>query len=378
LIITSASLFLLKRYLKNKKMKTDKKAFFSKFLESKTSDPVETQKNHKCENCDNEFKGKYCPNCGQKVDEFDKPIGYILHFYLSHSFAFDNRTFKTLKHLIFKPGFITVEFFKGRRIRYISPLQILMVLSFIFFLLLQMLSEQSLHKLTTRYPENKSKIETDSVQSIAKDVLTDSLPITLNEKNLQKLEDISEKKDTSNVKHSSSSIVLSLSGNIREDLNKLADDYELKLSDETSPKEQEKLRSKISMCRNPEILVSKILKLLSWAFFALVPVLALILKLSYIRHKQKYIKHLIFSAHFQSYLFIVLIIIAGYALLFNWGTSVISTILLLTIPVYQVLALKNFYGGSYKKTIVKFILISFLYGITLLFAIILVLAKTFL
>jgi hypothetical protein len=339
-------------------MKSDKKAFSTKLFQSKTSVPVEVKENHTCENCDQVFKGKFCPNCGQKVDEFNRPIGYILHFYLSHSFAFDNRTFKTLKYLIFKPGFVTSEFFKGRRIRYISPFQILMVLSFILFLLLQILSERSLKEITKEDFSGNSTIEADTVHTSPSNILTDSLPISLNE--------------------TGTGITLSLSGNIRNDLNKMADGYEKDLANTTTPKEQENIRSKISMCRNPEMLISKILKLLSWAFFALVPVLALILKLTYIRHKQMYFKHLIFSTHTQSYLFIVLIIIAGYALLFNSGLSVISTILLLTIPVYQVIALKKFYGGSYIKTIVKFMVISFLYMVTLFIAVIAVLAKTFL
>ncbi|HNW52086.1 MAG TPA: DUF3667 domain-containing protein [Prolixibacteraceae bacterium] len=359
-------------------MKSVKETISSKLFQSKTSVPIEEQENHTCENCDHEFKGKFCPNCGQKVDEFDRPIGYILHFYLSHSFAFDNRTFKTLKYLIFKPGFITLEFFKGRRIRYISPFQILMVLSFIFFLLLQILSEQSLKEISRKDSPEVSTIEADSIHTSLSDILTDSLPISPGKEEIKKLDSLSEKQDTSTRADSGSGVALTLTGNLRDDLNKMANEYELKLIDETSPKEQEKIRSKITMCRNPEILIPKILKLLSWAFFALVPVLALILKLTYIRHKQRYIKHLIFSTHTQSYLFIVLIIIAGYALLFNSGTSVISTILLLTIPVYQIIALKKFYGGSYIKTIGKFMVISFFYMITLFIAVIAVIIKTFL
>jgi hypothetical protein len=359
-------------------MKSIKKNISSKLFKSKTSVPVEEQEIHICKNCEYEFKGRFCPNCGQKVDEFDRPIGYILHFYLSHSFAFDNRTFRTLKYLIFKPGYITTEFFKGRRIRYISPFQILMVLSFIFFLLLQNLSEQSLNNITKEDFSGNSTIEADSIHTTVNNILTASLPISHNEENLQKPDTFPENKDTLTQEDSISDTSLSYTGNIRADLNKMADSYEKNLARTISPKEQEKIRSKITMCRNPEILFSKILKLLSWAFFALVPFLALILKLTYIRHKLMYIKHLIFSTHTQSYLFTVMIIIAVYALLFNSGLSAISTILLLTIPVYHVIALKKFYGGGYLKTIGKYIIISFFYMITFFFAVIAVIAKTFL
>ncbi|MFY9151834.1 MAG: hypothetical protein WAO52_07470 [Prolixibacteraceae bacterium] len=152
------------------------------------------------------------------------------------------------------------------------------------------------------------------------------------------------------------------SGNIRDNLNKLASRMEEKLKTETDPAEIKKLNSYIIMCRAPEIVISIILKYLSWTFFILLPLFALILKLFYIRRNQFYIRHLIFSIHLHSYLFLLLIILISLNLLFHSGIIWVGTILLLSFPVYFILALRKFYGQKLGKIILKFLGISLIYN----------------
>jgi len=99
--------------------------------------------------------------------------------------------------------------------------------------------------------------------------------------------------------------------------------------------------------------MAKILKLMSWAFFLLLPIFALILKLFYI----------IFSIHIHSFIFILFTIIVGLYLLYSGNLETFSSILLFTFPVYFVLALKNFYGQGTGKIILKFIGISLVYNV---------------
>lgn len=131
------------------------------------------------------------------------------------------------------------------------------------------------------------------------------------------------------------------------------------------------------MCRMPELLGSKILNLLSWAFFALVPIMALILELFYLRQRVRYIKHLVFSSHVHSFMSIVLIIISILALLFESGTDWIIFALLLTIPIYVFLAMKRFYGQQFKHVFLKFLGLGILYQFMLMVAIIVVLVRSF-
>jgi hypothetical protein len=45
----------------------------------------------------------------------------------------DSKIFRTVKLLLLKPGFLTREYFEGRRVRYVSPLRLYLVFSVMYF-----------------------------------------------------------------------------------------------------------------------------------------------------------------------------------------------------------------------------------------------------
>ena len=87
----------------------------------------------RCENCGSSVAGRYCGNCGQRVEP---PIHSVWHFLqvaaedVTHA---DSRLWRTLAALLFKPGFLTREFLDGRRARYLPPVRLYLVLSVLFF-----------------------------------------------------------------------------------------------------------------------------------------------------------------------------------------------------------------------------------------------------
>lgn len=91
-----------------------------------------------CKNCETELKSdfRFCPKCGQehkdKVVHFKQ---FILDF-LGDYFTFDSLIIRSVKPLLFNPGFLTNEFIEGRRVRYIPPLRMFIFISIIFFLIL--------------------------------------------------------------------------------------------------------------------------------------------------------------------------------------------------------------------------------------------------
>jgi hypothetical protein len=88
----------------------------------------------KCDNCGAAVPAKYCSHCGQR---FEHAIHSVLDFTreatedLTHA---DSRLWSTIIALLFKPGFLTREFLSGRRVRYLPPLRLYLVLSVLFFL----------------------------------------------------------------------------------------------------------------------------------------------------------------------------------------------------------------------------------------------------
>lgn len=59
----------------------------------------------------------------------------FLSEFLKDYFTFDSKIFRSLKPLLFDPGFLVTEYIAGKRVSYIPPLRIFIFSSILFFLL---------------------------------------------------------------------------------------------------------------------------------------------------------------------------------------------------------------------------------------------------
>jgi Protein of unknown function (DUF3667) len=89
-----------------------------------------------CTNCHEQLlNGRYCGKCGQRHE----PHIHSLREFLSEATEVithaDSRLWRTLAPLLFRPGFLTREFLRGRRARYLPPFRLYLVASVIFFLI---------------------------------------------------------------------------------------------------------------------------------------------------------------------------------------------------------------------------------------------------
>ena len=86
-----------------------------------------------CANCHGTLTGEYCAACGQRHEPH---IHTVAHFAgeafesISHA---DSRLWRTLWYLLARPGFLTREFFDGKRVRYLPPFRLYLVISVLFF-----------------------------------------------------------------------------------------------------------------------------------------------------------------------------------------------------------------------------------------------------
>lgn len=97
----------------------------------------------KCLNCDSELQGRYCAQCGQRHDPHAPTAGHLLAEAAEGLTHGDSRLWLTLRYLLTQPGFLTVEFFAGRRARFLPPVRLYLVVSVVFFLLLALLPGSS-------------------------------------------------------------------------------------------------------------------------------------------------------------------------------------------------------------------------------------------
>ncbi len=316
-------------------------------------EPEPAPQNITCKNCDTEFSGHYCPNCGQAVKEFDRPFSFVIYNFFGDFFSFDTRFFKTFYRLLFFPGKLTVDFFEGKRVRYAPPFRIFIFVSFILFFLLQVYTNQGLNRILDSSEKKTKDLALDSVYSQVKDSVLTKL------KEHPEIDSIK----INNISMGLENEMFNSSGNRRQSLDKFANYFEKKLAEEPDGRQRGIYQGIIRFCRSPEDSSAKLLKYLSWAFFLLLPVFALILKLSYIRRHQNYVRHLIFSIHIHSFLFLDFFLIILLNMLFDNFPGKITSFLFLIFPVYFIIAMKRFYKHSIGRAIVKFIGISFLYNI---------------
>lgn len=96
-----------------------------------------------CPNCESPLGGRYCAQCGQKIDSSRPTFGHFFSETIESLTHADSRLWKTLWLLLSKPGFLTKEFFEGRRSRYLPPIRLYIVLSVAFFLILALSPDQA-------------------------------------------------------------------------------------------------------------------------------------------------------------------------------------------------------------------------------------------
>lgn len=88
-----------------------------------------------CRNCQAGFDGTYCPTCGQRDVDLERPVWGLIGDVVKETFELDGRAALTLKTLFHHPGMLTEEFLDGRRRTYTPPLRLYLVISITFFVL---------------------------------------------------------------------------------------------------------------------------------------------------------------------------------------------------------------------------------------------------
>jgi len=97
-----------------------------------------------CKNCQTEIDGAYCPTCGQRSVDLERPIWSLIGDVLKETFEIDGRTALTVKTLFRHPGMLTEEFLAGRRRTYTPALRLYLVISISFFILVAWVAQGGL------------------------------------------------------------------------------------------------------------------------------------------------------------------------------------------------------------------------------------------
>lgn len=286
-----------------------------------------------CPNCGETEVGKYCPNCGQSNKDYNKPVKDIVGDLLD-SINIDVRLLNTLIPFFTKPGFLTEEYFKGRRKRYVPPMRMYMFVSIIFFFLVQYTSKDDIKNNIVKVNDNETK--SGLVINSLKNDTTDTEGFVL---------DSLTTKDSSD-----NDIYLSdLEGNydiFREEALK---------DTTTTEKEKDLIIGGLNAAEKKDVFFDKFMKNVSYLLFVLMPVFAVILALILWKSRMLYIKHLIFSINFHSFIFGLSIIILISNEILPESIHRYVAYLWFGIPLYLMLGIRRFYKRKYVGAFFKMI-----------------------
>ncbi|MCK5105469.1 MAG: DUF3667 domain-containing protein, partial [Cyclobacteriaceae bacterium] len=216
----------------------------------------------RCQNCYHPLdeKMEYCPSCGQKAMPEHLTFKYFIHEFLNNYFSFDSKFFNTLKPLITKPAFLSLEFIEGRRIRYINPIQLFVFISFLYFLAdsFMFLKED---------PESKNYVV---MTTNGEEVNLDSLDMKL-----FKADTLDALKDT-----------------IQDDgkIKTFIKDFVIRLKN-FNQLDKDEQNERVS-------------EMISYFIFILTPLFALLLGWFFKKRNRHYLENLIFSLHFHAFFFL--------------------------------------------------------------------------
>jgi hypothetical protein len=103
-----------------------------------TAPPAESQPGQVCENCGAPLYGKYCYACGQPTTGMVRHFGSIISDIADSVLNIDERVFRTLLPLYLRPGQLTLDYFEGKRARYVTPFRLVFFLAIVAFFSIQL------------------------------------------------------------------------------------------------------------------------------------------------------------------------------------------------------------------------------------------------
>jgi hypothetical protein len=265
-----------------------------------------------CRNCGTPLAERYCSHCGQdRLMGLQRSFGRMVVDIGSDIFAFDDKSWSTVKKLLFRPGFLSKEYITGRLIRYTMPFKMFWMMVLIFTIVF------SFHDSTSVVitPKDTTKQEQQQTETVENETAFADETVV--------------KKD-------------------------IADETVAKdAADETLVKEADTQKN----------VVSDFLQYLPYFMLLVIPIFTALLALFFRKEKYAFSEHLIFAVHLHTlifFLFTLEILVSAY--LFD---SLL--VFFLIICLYSMFAFFAFYNTRKKRNVFfRMLLIGLLYFIIVL------------
>ena len=326
-----------------------------------------------CLNCGQTVEDRYCSHCGQENVEIRDSALHLLVHYIQDLFHYDGKLWYTLKSLMTRPGQVALEYLNGKRRHFLDPIRFYIFASTVFFLVLFLrIGDTVTLSSGTGGPALKERLYWLEKEKEIREGTSDSVHINALIRSLR---------DSLSM---DSSTGIPVSKDIELDLFHTADDssgqkgWFEQYYDERMKKKNEELKEKYSgnEWKASSAILDELLHTLPQLFFLSLPFFALFLQILYFRSvRRRYVEHFIFSIYHYAYLFSTFLLLVLLMWVFgktDWDIPGILLTLLIIFwifypMVYLYLSMRRFYADRGWKLIVRYLILLFLFLVSLLF-----------
>ncbi|MEP7042725.1 MAG: DUF3667 domain-containing protein [Dokdonella sp.] len=361
-----------------------------------------------CANCSAPMHGPFCYACGQPEKGMIRHLASVMADVADTIFNVDSRIFRSLLPLYFRPGYLTVEYFAGRRTRYVTPFRLFFFLCVISFFAIQISlnigsSNFQLVGAGNTGGVNKATTEAEVQQRMkaALDGLDKARAATAGthvaEAGLDKAAaevraeaakrsawlKATQEADAKGVKPPPDPDADDENGTLSFDgvpwdpvAHPITVDWlpafaNAKLNEMAQHGKENMLAAK----NNPSQAIARLFSVAPQTLFVLMPLFAVLLKIVYLFKRRLYMEHLMVALHSHAFIFMSLLLIALVTLLHGWAaTSAPAALPLLNLlraaiwtwlPIYLFLMQKKVYRQGWFMTTFKYGLIGISYVVLL-------------
>ena len=371
--------------------------------------PVVTRR---CENCGVPLQGEHCYACGQPTKGLVRHFSSILGDFFDTVFNIDSRVLRTIGPLLYKPGFLSLEYFAGRRVRYVTPMRLFLFLSLLAFFAVQGsieitsgpvgdnpdIDNGAIYRATT--PEQVKSISDAALRELAqarKEVAKipagavgiDIATAKVREQARLQLAYLAAvdraraegKPLPESPRENQQNIDFSV-GDKKWDpkTNPLDFAWLPAAANKALNRRMSHARDVLRSSDNEKPVIDALFDVLPQTLIVLMPIFALMLKIAYFFKRRLFMEHLIVALHSHSFIALAVSLIMGFSWLQKWlapasgfwhGLLGLATGLTIAwIPLYLLIMQKRVYGQGWIMTLAKYFVLGLCYTVLMSFALV--------
>lgn len=377
-----------------------------------------------CANCGAPMQGEFCHECGQSIHSVLKPMHHMVEETVETVLHIDGRIVHTLPPLLLKPGFLTLEYFGGRRVRYIAPFRLMFVLCLLSFFVFHLAIDQMTDKGMVNYrpkvtvtgatfkdadtPKEVRKVLKRQLKTLPHISAFGVLPQHQLDLAAEDMQQNANKRliELGAAPMPAASVAANLEAVKAETRagNTPVDAVNNALEQESQPVRigwlpdvanarltalGHRLQNNMRAFKNgdpaardeaKQRMINGVFGTLPPAMFVMMPLFALLLKLFYVFRRRLYMEHLIVALHSHAFMFLGLLLILLTSMLSTWlhphaawtgyALGWVEALLILWIPTYLLIMQKRIYRQGWPMTLLKFWCIGWCYFFLLVLALI--------